>query len=94
MGMMIPERSAIIEQLHQSLQRLRGKRVVIETFTEDARLKEELGLDSLDLLEIRFDIEDRWKLELADAEAAALVTVRDVIEIIQSKLATSEGGSQ
>ncbi|MDZ4688782.1 MAG: phosphopantetheine-binding protein [Planctomycetaceae bacterium] len=86
---MIPTRNAIIEQLHQSLQRLRGRRIVIEMFTEEARLVEELGLDSLDRLEIRFDIEDRWKIELDDKEAAALATVRDVIDIIQSKLATS-----
>ncbi|WP_145303415.1 phosphopantetheine-binding protein [Planctopirus ephydatiae] len=75
--------------MHQSLQRLRGRRVAVDQFTEEARLSEELSLDSLDLLEIRFDIEEKWKVELEDKEAAALVTVKDVIDLIQSKMSTN-----
>jgi len=50
-----------------------------------------LGIDSLDLLELMFKIEDRYKLAIRDDIPANLETVQDVVAYIDGLLA--RGGS-
>lgn len=47
----------------------------------------ELGVDSLDLLDLIFKIEDRYRLTIRDDVPLDLVTVQDVVEFIDSLLA-------
>lgn len=84
--MTIADRISIIERLKRSVQRLKGRQYNLDQMTEDATLFEELGLDSLDLLEMRFDIEEAWSIKLDDQEAERLRTVRDVVNLIQQKV--------
>ncbi|MBX3448382.1 MAG: hypothetical protein KF777_02430 [Planctomycetaceae bacterium] len=83
--MTVPTRQTILDQLTHSVRKLRGKRVETANLTEDALLGADLGLDSLDMLEVRFDIEDAWKIEISDSEAEALSSVRDVVDKILAK---------
>lgn len=83
--MNVPTRQKILDQLTHSVRKLRGKRVETANLTEDALLGADLGLDSLDMLEVRFDIEDAWKIEISDSEAEALSSVRDVVDKILAK---------
>lgn len=83
--MTVPTRQTILDQLTHSVRKLRGKRVETTNLTEDALLGADLGLDSLDMLEVRFDIEDAWKIEISDSEAEALSSVRDVVDKILTK---------
>ncbi len=83
--MTVPTRQKILDQLTHSVRKLRGKRVETANLTEDALLGADLGLDSLDMLEVRFDIEDAWKIEISDSEAEALSSVRDVVDKILAK---------
>jgi acyl carrier protein len=83
--MTVPTRQRILDQLTHSVRKLRGKRVETANLTEDALLGADLGLDSLDMLEVRFDIEDAWKIEISDSEAEALSSVRDVVDKILAK---------
>ncbi|MDB6085187.1 MAG: Acyl carrier protein [Gammaproteobacteria bacterium] len=46
-----------------------------------------LGVDSLDLLELMFKIEDRYKLAIRDDVPTDLVTVGDVVGYIDGLLA-------
>lgn len=46
---------------------------------------DDLGLDSLDFLEIIMNIEDEYDIEIDDDEANGLKTVSDVIELLKSK---------
>ena len=46
-----------------------------------------LGIDSLDLLELMFKIEDRYQLAIRDDVPADLVTVQDVVSYIDGLLA-------
>jgi len=58
---------------------------------EDATpIREGLGLDSLQLTEMLFEIEERLGAKINDEEARGLQTIGDLIDLIQTK--TSEAG--
>jgi len=47
-----------------------------------SRFKEDLGLDSLDAVEVVMAIEEEFSIEIPDAEADEIVTVQQAIEYI------------
>ena len=49
-----------------------------------------LGVDSLDLLELMFKIEDRYQLSIRDDVPTNLVTVQDLVSYIDGLLARQE----
>ena len=51
----------------------------------NARLVEDLGADSLDLVDIVFSLEDHFGCEIAEEDVARVVTVGDVVELIQGR---------
>lgn len=58
---------------------------------EDARkLREELGLDSVDVVSIVMQIERHYRIRLAHQELETLVNVGELIDLIRSKLAAPE----
>jgi len=50
--------------------------------TLDSDLREDLGVDSLDALEIVVALEDHFKMELPTTTHENLITVKDVVEIL------------
>ena len=60
--------------------------VNVSTLKEDNSLQE-LGLDSLDLVEVMLEIEDALKIEFSSNEIASLTTLKDVADLINSKKA-------
>ena len=59
------------------------KRVQVQ---DETVIREGLGLDSLQLTEMLFEIEERLGAKIADDEAMKLRTVGDLITLIESKL--------
>ena len=59
------------------------KRVQVQ---EETVIREGLGLDSLQIVELLFKIEERLNVKIADDEAPKLRTVGDLITLIDSKL--------
>lgn len=53
--------------------------------TADASLKEDLGIDSLDAVELVLDIETKFDIKIEDDEISSLVTVGDIIKLVESK---------
>lgn len=51
--------------------------------TLDASLKDDLGADSLDAVEIVMDIEDEFGVEIDDTKAEAISTVGDLVSYIE-----------
>ena len=56
-----------------------------DSVTTDAWLVE-YGSDSVNSLELLMGLEDRYDISLSDEEIAEIVTVSDVISIIQTKV--------
>lgn len=56
-----------------------------EKITPQARLKEDLDIDSLSAVELSLELETEFDIRIADEELAALVTVQDIIDLINSK---------
>ena len=52
--------------------------VPIEKVTPDAKIVEDLGADSLDLVELLSQLEDEYGIIIPDEEVESLVTVADV----------------
>jgi acyl carrier protein len=53
---------------------------------EKAELVADLGLDSLAVMEVVADIEDKFKLTIDDEDLQAVTTVGDVIKAIETRL--------
>lgn len=51
--------------------------------TPGASLKDDLGADSLDAVEIVMDIEDEFGVEIDDTKAEAISTVGDLVAYIE-----------
>ncbi|MBD3798516.1 acyl carrier protein [Sulfuricurvum sp.] len=68
------------------------KEVVVEQLSvnpdevkEDSKFVEDLGADSLDVVELVMALEEKFDIEIPDDEAEKIATVQDVINYIQSK---------
>ncbi len=53
--------------------------------TRDARFREDLEADSLDLVELIMEFEQRFGSDISDEDAQKLETVGDVIDYIDSR---------
>ncbi len=55
-----------------------------EKVTLEATFKDDLGADSLDIVELVMEIEDEFDIEIADEDAEKIQTVGDAIEYIKA----------
>ena len=60
-------------------------KVAPETVTREARLVEDLGADSANVMVLIMDIEDRYNMQVEDSAITSLKTVGDVVDYIQSQ---------
>lgn len=52
---------------------------------EDSKFVEDLGADSLDVVELVMALEEKFDIEIPDDEAEKIRTVKDVVNYIESK---------
>ena len=64
----------IVEQLN----------VADNTVTLEASFIDDLGADSLDIVELIMALEEEFDMEIPDSDAEKIVTVNDVVEYIKS----------
>lgn len=55
-----------------------------ESITMDTTFIDDLGADSLDVVELIIALEEEFGIEIPEAEAEKIVTVGDVVEYINS----------
>lgn len=53
--------------------------------TKEASLKEDLGIDSIDSVELVLELETRYDIRIEDDELAKLIRVEDIINLVESK---------
>ena len=53
--------------------------------TEEARLIEDLGADSLDTVEMLMTLEEEFGIQIPDEEAMQLSTIKSIVDLIDSK---------
>ena len=58
-----------------------------DAVTQEASFIDDLGADSLDLVELIMGIEEEFNIEIPDGEAEKVVTVGDVVEYIKENVA-------
>ncbi|MBL7179695.1 MAG: acyl carrier protein [Pseudomonadota bacterium] len=59
--------------------------VDLEEVVPQASFVDDLGADSLDLVELIMSMEEEFDIEISDDEAEKLVTVQDVLNFIQAQ---------
>ncbi|OUM96396.1 MAG: acyl carrier protein [Thermobacillus sp. ZCTH02-B1] len=69
----------------------RVKRIVVDRLgvdesevTLDASFKDDLGADSLDVVELVMELEDEFDMEISDEDAEKITTVGEVVNYIES----------
>lgn len=66
--------------------------VEAERIRPDARLVEDLGIDSLDRIELVFELESAFGIEIPDQAVAQVQTVEDIVSRIDAVLAGDAAG--
>jgi acyl carrier protein len=56
-----------------------------ETVVREARFRDDLGADSLELLNLIQAVEDRFEVHLPQEELGAVETVGDFVRLVESK---------
>ena len=54
-----------------------------ESITADTNLIDDLGADSLDVVELIMSLEDEFGIAISDEDAAQLYTVRRIVEYLE-----------
>ena len=72
----------------------RVKKIIVEqlgateaSVTMEASFIDDLGADSLDIVELVMALEEEFDIEIPDADAEKVVTVGDVVEYIKDHVA-------
>ncbi len=58
-----------------------------EKISLEAKLADDLGIDSLDAVELAMALEEEFDIKLSDDELQKLVTVKDIQDVVEKHLA-------
>ena len=58
----------------------------VEKITEESRLIEDLGADSLDIMEMLMVLEEEFGISILDEEVEQMKTIAGVVKVVESKL--------
>jgi acyl carrier protein len=79
------EREKISRTLIELLEAETGEPVT--GLNEDQNLRDELGLDSVDVVSVVMQIENRFRIRLTQQELEKVIRVGDLLDLIQAKVA-------
>ena len=80
----MPDRAAIRRTLVELIEADTGQQ--FPNLDDSANLRENLGLDSVDVVSIVSQIERRYRIRLSQQELEKLVTVNDMLCLLEMKL--------
>lgn len=53
----------------------------------ESNIKEDLGADSLDMVEVIMGLEDEFEIEIPEEDAANITTVGEIVKYLEAKVA-------
>ena len=59
--------------------------IPVESVTADKEIVKDLGADSLDIVEMLMNLEDEYGISVPEEEAVNIITVADIVKIIEEK---------
>ena len=62
-----------------------------EQLVPEARLAEDLGLDSLDAVELAISVERKFDIEVPEEELTKLKTVADMVALVENRVKQAPG---
>lgn len=74
-----------MEKVQERIAKIVSERLGVDEseVKKDATFKDDLGADSLDVVELVMELEDEFDLEISDEDAEKIGTVGDVVEYIE-----------
>lgn len=74
------------EQLKEDLKEvIREQLNIDDEINDDTLIKEQLGADSLDMVELIMAIEEKYEIEIADDEAEKISTFKHIVDFVEKK---------
>jgi acyl carrier protein len=75
------------EEIFQTLKEIIVEQLGVEEekVTQEASFTDDLGADSLDVVELVMAIEERFNVEVSDDQADKIVAVSDLVEYIKNQ---------
>jgi acyl carrier protein len=83
--------SDVWQRVRQGLLDWLGSDQPHDHITEASRLRDDLGLSSLRVVDLVVSIEDEFDIAITDEDLVSLVTLQDVVETVERKLADRGG---
>ncbi len=77
----------LVAPLRDVLSRVTNGRIKADQVQETANVFDDLGLTSLELLELRFEVETQWNVTIDDQDVGSIQTVADVMDLIVARTA-------
>lgn len=72
--------------MFEEIKEVLSEQLGIETDIKlESKLKEELGIDSLLAVELSILLENKYNIDIKEEELAKLVTIKDVIDLLETK---------
>ena len=88
----MPDRESIRRTLVAYLEDDLGE--PLASFEDDVNIREGLGLDSVDVVGLVMQVERQFRIRLASEELETIVTVGNLLDLLQAKLASAGAAAQ
>ena len=86
------DRTGIRDVLAEAFEVAKEQEIDPESIADDVRLREGLGVDSLDIMEVVFEVEDRLKIQIGEEDMQGVETVGQVLDMCERKLKEQAAG--
>lgn len=74
------------EELFRKVQKILSEQLNVDEdkITSNSKILDDLGADSLDIVELVMNLEEAFTIEIADEDAGKIQTVKDIVDYIET----------